>query len=188
MLVCGVDEVGRGALAGVVIAAAVVYGKVVTTGLRDSKKLTPAQRQRLSDAICDDCMCFSFGQASVEEIDRLNIRMASLLAMQRAVSGIIVCPDVVQVDGNDAPDFPYPSETIVGGDDKVNEIMAASILAKVRRDRMMTKLHDQYPHYDFRQNKGYPTPAHMDALEKFGATPHHRRHFSPVSRIKNKKF
>lgn len=183
MLVCGVDEVGCGALAGAVVAAAVVYGKVVTDGLRDSKKLTPIQRQRLSEKIYDDCMCFSFGQASVEEINRLNIRVATLLAMQRAVSGIIVCPDVVRVDGNEAPDFPYPSETIVGGDDKVNEIMAASIIAKVRRDRMMIKLHDRYPHYNFRQNKGYPTPAHLDALEKFGVTSQHRKSFSPINRI-----
>lgn len=181
MLVCGVDEVGRGCLAGVVVAAAVVFGHVPPAGLRDSKKLPARERERMDAVIRDDCMAFAIGFAGVDEIDRYNIRNASGFAMQRAVSDIVICPDKVVVDGDFAPDFPYPAECVVGGDDIIPEIMAASIIAKVYRDKLMRELDAAYPQYGFADNKGYPTPAHLEAIRQHGVCEHHRRSFAPVA-------
>lgn len=183
MLTCGVDEAGRGCLAGVVVAAAVVFGGGTTPGLRDSKKLAAATRQRLAAQIREDCLAYAVAAATVDEINRFNIRQATMFAMQRAVSEIVVCPDLVQVDGDFVPDLPYPAEAICGGDDKVPAIMAASILAKVCRDSLMVELDREHPQYGFAKHKGYPTPQHVEALQRHGATPHHRIHFAPVRAV-----
>ena len=185
MLICGVDEVGRGCLAGEVVAAAVVFGSVVPPGLRDSKKLSPAKREELAEVIRQECMTFAIGTASVDEINKYNIRQASFFAMQRAVSAIVVCPDKVLVDGNAVPDLPYPAAAIVGGDDSEPTIMAASILAKVWRDGVMKELDASYPQYGFTRHKGYPTAEHIAALKKHGVTPHHRSEFAPVRNLIN---
>ena len=180
MLVCGVDEVGRGCLAGPVVAAAVVFGDFVTDGLRDSKKLSATQRTHLAVRIREECLAYAIGIASVNEINDHNILHATYYAMQRAVSGIVICPDEVCVDGNSHPDFPYPARAIVGGDTTIPEIMAAAIIAKVYRDTYMEELDQQLPQYGFAQHKGYPTQQHRTALNKHGASSHHRRHFAPV--------
>ena len=183
MLTCGVDEAGRGCLAGVVVAAAVVFGGDATSGLRDSKKLSAATRVRLAAQIRDDSTAYAIGVATVDEINRYNIRQATMFAMQRAVSGIVVCPDMVQVDGDFVPDLPYPAEAICGGDDLLPAIMAASILAKVYRDQLMLELDKEYPQYGFAEHKGYPTFRHVKALQQHGATSHHRIHFAPVRKV-----
>lgn len=185
VLVCGVDEVGRGCLAGFVAAAAVILGADANNiaGLRDSKKLTAARREELDADIRERCLAFAIGTASVDEIDAYNIRQATEFAMQRAVSGIVICPDKVLVDGNHAPLFPYPCETIIGGDAFVPEIMAASILAKVYRDRAMHELDAAHPQYGFAHHKGYPTDRHLRAIQQHGITPHHRRSFAPVKAL-----
>ncbi len=181
---CGVDEAGRGPLAGPVYAAAVVLNPDrQIRGLADSKILSAEKRETLFERICERALGWHIASASVAEIDSLNILHASMLAMQRAVQGLAasgVIPDLVQVDGNRCPQVPFPVEAIVKGDAKVRAISAASILAKVARDRELRELHLQYPDYGFDSHFGYPTPQHFSALERFGATPHHRSSFAPV--------
>lgn len=181
---CGVDEAGRGPLAGPVYAAAVVLNPDrQIRGLADSKILTAEKRAVLFDRICERALGWHIAFATVEEIDSINILHASMLAMQRAVQGLAasgVIPDLVQVDGNRCPQVAFPVEAIVKGDAKVRAISAASILAKVARDRNLLELHQQYPEYGFDSHFGYPTPQHFAALERHGPTPHHRRSFAPV--------
>jgi ribonuclease HII len=180
-LMAGVDEVGRGPLAGPVVAAAVILDeRRKIRGLNDSKLLSAPVRERLNDEIRDKALCCSVGQASVEEIDRLNILQAALLAMRRAVDGLRLAPQVVFVDGNQLPRLPMACRAIVGGDAKVRAISAASIVAKVYRDRLCGDLHDEHPEYGFAAHKGYSTPEHLDALRRHGACRHHRRSFAPV--------
>jgi ribonuclease HII len=181
MLIAGVDEVGRGPLAGPVVAAAVILNNdAPISGLDDSKKLTEKRRISLDAQIRQHAHCYAIGYADVGEIDQLNILHATMLAMQRAVAGLDVTPDMVYVDGNRVPELPCEAEAIVGGDGKVAEISAASIIAKVYRDSLMKDLHEQYPHYGFASNKGYPSKQHRDALLVHGVTPLHRRSFAPV--------
>ncbi|MFW2440930.1 MAG: ribonuclease HII [Arenicellales bacterium] len=181
LFVAGVDEVGRGPLAGPVVTAAVILdSRHVIDGLADSKRLTEKKRQQLDQLIRQHAVSYSIGQADVHEIDQLNILQATMLAMQRAVAGLTIKPDKVLVDGNHAPTFSCKAEAIVGGDGLVAEISAASIIAKVYRDRMMNDLHHQYPQYGFDRNKGYPTRMHREALQKYGVTPFHRHSFAPV--------
>ncbi len=180
-LLAGVDEVGRGPLAGDVVAAAVILDPTrPIPGLRDSKKLSARQRDAFALAIRANALCWSLGRASVAEIDALNILQASLLAMRRAVEGLSIQPEYVLVDGNRLPQWAYASESVVGGDDRVAEIAAASILAKVQRDGEMVALDLEYPQYGLAQHKGYPTPAHLQALREHGVSPLHRRSFAPV--------
>ncbi len=181
-LVAGVDEAGRGPLAGPVVAAAVILDDLrPIKGLADSKKLTARTRERLYDEIRAYALCCSIGEASVEEIDRLNILQATLLAMQRAVAGLRLKPVKVLVDGNRLPVLDVMAEAIVQGDAKVQAISAASILAKVHRDRWCEEIDLQYPHYGFAAHKGYGTAVHLQALREHGPTPWHRRSFSPVA-------
>lgn len=181
-LMAGVDEAGRGPLAGPVVAAAVILdeGKRIR-GLADSKVLTPLKRERLYDQICEKALCVSVAEASVEEIDTLNIYHATLLAMKRAVEGLRLKPAKVLVDGNALPRIDVLAEAIVGGDAKVKAISAASILAKVHRDRLCQQLDAEFPQYGFAAHKGYSTPEHLQALKVHGACRHHRRFFSPVA-------
>ncbi len=177
----GVDEAGRGPLAGAVYAAAVVLDPArPIAGLNDSKKLSEKVRERLAFIIKAESLAWSVAFASVEEIDRLNILQATLLAMQRAVAGLKVRPQVVWVDGNRCPEWDYPSRAIVEGDAKVQAISAASILAKTARDAAMHELHARYPQYNFAGHKGYGTAAHLKALRQHGPCPEHRQSFSPV--------
>jgi len=183
-LVAGVDEAGRGPLAGPVVAAAVILDELhPIQGLADSKKLTPLKRERLYDEIRAKALCFSIAEASVEEIDALNILQATMLAMQRAVEGLRLKPAKVLVDGNRLPKLDMLAEAIVKGDDKVQAISAASILAKVHRDRWCVQYDAQYPLYGFAGHKGYGTAAHLAALRLHGACPQHRRTFSPVAEV-----
>ncbi|HPU80534.1 ribonuclease HII [Accumulibacter sp.] len=187
-LLCGVDEAGRGPLAGPVVAAAVILDPTrPIVGLNDSKKLSAGRRRVLADAIRLRALAWAVAEASVEEIDRINILQASLLAMQRAVAALVaghdVIPERVQVDGNRCPMLPYPVEAIVGGDGKIAAIAAASILAKTVRDAGMRDLHLAYPQYGFDRHMGYPTALHLRALDEHGASPHHRRSFGPVARL-----
>lgn len=183
-LVAGVDEAGRGPLAGPVVAAAVILDDLCPiAGLADSKKLTPARREALFDEIRAKALCCSIAEASVQEIDELNILQATMLAMRRAVLGLRLKPVLVLVDGNRIPVLDMPAEAIVKGDALVQAISAASILAKVHRDRWCERLHEQYPAYGFAGHKGYGTPAHLTALQAHGACPEHRRSFSPVSQL-----
>ena len=184
LLLAGVDEVGRGPLAGPVVTAAVMLdSRHVIDGLADSKRLTANKRQMLDLEIRSYALCYSIGQADVDEIDQLNILQATMLAMQRAVAGLTIRPNKVVVDGNRVPDLPCAAEAIIGGDDLVDEISAASIVAKVYRDSLMEDLHRQYPQYGFDQNKGYPTRMHRQALLQYGAAPCHRRSFAPVRNV-----
>ena len=183
-LVAGVDEAGRGPLAGPVVAAAVILDDLKPiAGLADSKTLSPRQRERLSAEIHARALCFSVAQASVEEIDRLNILQATLLAMRRAVMGLRLKPHKVLVDGNRLPILDIVAEAVVQGDRKVPAISAASILAKVARDRWCLEIDAEYPAYGFAAHKGYGTAQHLLALQTHGATPWHRRSFSPVARV-----
>lgn len=183
-LMAGVDEAGRGPLAGPVVAAAVILDDLnPIEGLADSKKLTALRRTKLYDEIRAKALCFCIAQASVEEIDRLNILQATMLAMQRAVNGLRLKPALVQVDGNRIPLLDVHAEAIVKGDAKVQAISAASILAKVHRDRWCEEFDRAYPQYGFAAHKGYGTAAHLHALDSFGATPEHRRSFAPVTRV-----
>jgi len=183
-LVAGVDEAGRGPLAGPVVAAAVILDDLQPiAGLADSKTLSAARRERLFDEIRAKALCCSIGQASVGEIDQLNILQATLLAMQRAVQGLRLKPVRVLVDGNRLPRLDVPADAIVKGDARVAAIAAASILAKVTRDRWCMQLHAQYPQYGFAVHKGYGTRAHLMALQAHGACPEHRRSFAPVARV-----
>jgi len=182
-LVAGVDEAGRGPLAGPVVAAAVILDdQQPIVGLADSKALTAARRERLFDEIRAKALCCSIAEASVEEIDRLNILQATLLAMRRAVQGLRLKPTLALVDGNRLPRLDMPAEAIVKGDARVAAISAASILAKVTRDRWCAELHAHYPQYGFAGHKGYGTAEHLAALQAHGACPQHRRSFAPVAR------
>ena len=185
----GVDEVGRGPLAGPVVAAAVILDEKRTIrGLNDSKLLQPEERERLDLEIRRRAVCCSIGEASVEEIDRINILRAALLAMRRAVEGLRELPSIVLVDGNQRPDLSMPVRTVVGGDAKVRAISAASIIAKVYRDRLLIALHQQHPQYGFDGHKGYSTPEHLAALREHGACAHHRRSFAPVRDVVDRLF
>ena len=180
-LVAGVDEVGRGPLVGDVVTAAVILDPASPIlGLTDSKKLSEKKREALFDEIIEHALCFSIGRASPKEIDEINILHATMLAMTRAVNSLKILPDFVRVDGNRCPKWQYASEAIVKGDLLHAEISAASILAKVTRDREMAILHEKYPQYGFAQHKGYPTKLHVEALQQHGPTPHHRFSFKPV--------
>ena len=182
-LVAGVDEVGRGPLCGAVVTAAVILDPArPIAGLNDSKKLTEARREKLYDEICEKALSWCIARAEVEEIDELNILHATMLAMQRAVEGLSVTPKLAMIDGNRCPKLTMPSEAVVKGDSKVPAIAAASILAKVSRDREMAAFELQYPGYGIGGHKGYPTAVHLEALERLGPTPIHRRSFGPVRR------
>ncbi len=182
--IAGVDEVGRGPLAGEVVAAAVILDPLrPIEGLRDSKKLSASRREELSLLIRERALAWSIASATVAEIDELNILQASLLAMHRAVRALDPQPGYVLVDGNRLPRWDYPSEPVVRGDDRVPAIAAASILAKVHRDRDLIALDAQYPGYGFAAHKGYPTAVHLQALQTLGVTPVHRRSFGPVKKL-----
>lgn len=182
-LVCGVDEAGRGPLAGTVVAAAVILDPLrPIAGLDDSKKLSEKKRDALAVLIRERAVAWAVASASVEEIDRLNILHASLLAMQRAVAALSVRPTGALIDGNRCPQLAIPCEAVVKGDGKIASIAAASILAKTVRDAEMRDLHAQYPMYGFDRHMGYPTAAHCAALAEHGASPVHRRSFGPVAR------
>ena len=181
-LVAGVDEAGRGPLAGPVVSAAVILDDLhPIAGLADSKKLTPARREKLYDEIRAKALCCSIAEASVEEIDQLNILQATMLAMRRAVMGLRLKPVMVLVDGNRLPTLDIQAEAIVKGDALVPTISAASILAKVHRDRWCVQVHEEFPQYGFAGHKGYGTAVHMAALREHGACVHHRRSFAPVA-------
>ena len=181
-LVAGVDEAGRGPLAGPVVAAAVILDDLYPiSGLADSKKLTAARRDQLYDEIRAKALCCSIGEASVEEIDQLNILQATLLAMRRAVMGLRLKPAVVLVDGNRLPLLDVSAEAIIKGDALVPAISAASILAKVHRDRWCAQVDAEFPQYGFACHKGYGTAVHMEALREHGACIYHRRSFAPVA-------
>lgn len=180
----GVDEVGRGPLAGPVVAAAVILdSNNPIKGLADSKKLTEKRREVLAQEIKDKALAWAFGRAEVNEIDSINILQASLLAMQRAVEALQPQPDFALIDGNRCPKLKCPSEAIIKGDSKVEAISAASIIAKVSRDHEMMALHEQYPGYGLDRHKGYPTKAHIQALNDLGVTEIHRKSFSPVRKL-----
>ena len=182
-LVAGVDEVGRGPLVGAVVTAAVILDPAKPIiGLADSKKLSEKRRNALYDEIVEKALSWSLGRAEPEEIDQLNILHATMLAMQRAVAGLCVVPEYVLIDGNRCPALPMPSLAVVKGDSRVAEISAASIIAKVTRDREMAELDLSFPQYGFAQHKGYPTAFHLEKLAQHGATEHHRRSFAPVKR------
>lgn len=183
-LVCGVDEAGRGPLAGPVVAAAVILDPAKPIdGLNDSKKLSAKRREFLAGEIRAYALAWSVAEASVAEIEQLNILHASLLAMRRAVESLSVTPEKALVDGNKCPELSCPVEAIVGGDGKVLSIAAASILAKTVRDCGMLELHRLYPVYGFDRHMGYPTAAHLNALQTHGACPAHRRSFGPVAQL-----
>jgi ribonuclease HII len=183
-LVCGVDEVGRGPLAGPVIAAAVILDvENPIKGLRDSKKLSEKKREELNREIRENALCWCIARAEVHEIDELNILHASMLAMKRAVEGLDISPQHALVDGNRLPDLPCSAEAIVGGDNLVDCISAASIIAKVERDNEMMDMDSRFPGYGLAKHKGYPTKLHMEALRSLGATEIHRRSFAPVKRV-----
>lgn len=181
--IAGVDEVGRGPLVGAVVTAAVILDPAnPIVGLADSKKLSEKRREALYIEIKEKALAWSLGRAEPHEIDELNILHATMVAMQRAVAGLCITPDMVLIDGNRCPKLPMASLAVVKGDSKVAEISAASILAKVTRDREMVELDLQFPEYGFAKHKGYPTPVHLESLARLGATTHHRRSFSPVKR------
>jgi ribonuclease HII len=181
--VAGLDEVGRGPLAGPVVAAAVVFppGQLPIDGLRDSKLMTAAGRERVRGEIHDQALSWAIGAASVAEIDRLNIRRATILAMNRAITRLSFPPDYVLVDGNPLPELCTKHEAVVGGDAECHSIAAASVLAKCVRDRLMALLGERYPSFGWQENKGYATRVHLDALDHSGPSPHHRKSFSPVA-------
>jgi ribonuclease HII len=181
--VVGVDEVGRGPLAGDVVAAAVVLDAAVPLGLNDSKKLTARRREALAAELRGGSSPWAIGRATPQEIDALNILRASLLAMERAVAGLGVRPDLVLVDGRHLPAWSHPAIAVVRGDARVAEIAAASIIAKVQRDAEMDLLHEQWPCYGFDRHRGYPTARHLAALRQHGASPVHRRSFAPVRAV-----
>jgi ribonuclease HII len=180
-MICGVDEAGRGPLAGPVVAAAVILDPArPIVGLADSKKLSARRREKLAAEIRANALAWSIAEASVEEIDRINILQATLLAMQRAVAGLSILPTEVLIDGNRCPVLAVPARAIVGGDATVAAISAASILAKTSRDAGLVTLHARYPQYGFERHKGYGTAEHLAALRLHGPTPAHRRSFAPV--------
>jgi len=177
-IICGVDEAGRGPLCGPVVAAAVILPDgYIPEGLNDSKKLTERKREKLFDEITANAISYGIAEASVEEIDRMNILEATLLAMRRAIAMLSPAPDIALIDGNIDRDFPLPARAVISGDAKVPAIAAASILAKVTRDRQCIALDAAYPGYGIAKHKGYGTKAHMDALRQLGPTPIHRKQF-----------
>ncbi len=183
-LIAGVDEVGRGPLAGPVVTAAVILDPArPIAGLADSKALSERKREQLAELIRERALAWALGRAEVEEIDRLNILQATMLAMQRAVAALNPAPHHALVDGNRCPELPCSCEFVIKGDSKVEAISAASILAKVTRDREMVAMDALYPGYGLAGHKGYPSKAHVEALERLGVTPIHRRSFGPVSRL-----
>lgn len=183
-LVAGVDEVGRGPLAGPVVTAAVILDPArPIEGLADSKAMSEKRRERLFDEIREKALAWAIGRCEVEEIDRLNILQATMVAMQRAVAGLSPQPGYALIDGNRCPELPCPSEAIIKGDGSVPAISAASILAKVTRDREMVELDTRYPGYGLSGHKGYPTKAHIEALRRLGVTPIHRTSFAPVRKL-----
>jgi ribonuclease HII len=184
-LICGVDEAGRGPLAGPVYAAAVILapGKRAPAGIADSKTLSAGRRERLAAVIKRKALAWSVAWASVEEIDRLNILQASLLAMRRAVETLAIAPDEVLLDGMHCPALAVPARAIVDGDAKIKVIAAASILAKTERDSEMYRLHERFPQYGFDEHKGYPTPEHLEALRRHGVCEIYRRSFAPVREL-----
>jgi ribonuclease HII len=186
--ICGVDEAGRGPLVGAVVAGAVVLNpENPIAGLKDSKKLTPARREYLYEQILQKAKAWGVGEASPVEIDEINILQATMLAMRRAIEDLTTrlgaWPDKALIDGNRCPDLPIAAEAIVKGDTKEPAISAASIIAKVTRDRQMQILHQRHPQYGFAQHMGYPTEAHFAALKAFGICSEHRRSFAPVRRV-----
>jgi len=182
--ICGVDEAGRGPLAGPVMAAAVILDRArIPRGLNDSKQLDEETREELFPRIMEMAIAVGVGEASVGEIDLVNIRQATHLAMARAVRALAVAAEFALVDGNDAPALPCKCDTLVDGDARSVSIAAASIIAKVTRDRMMARLHDEHPGYNWKSNKGYGTPEHYDGLRLHGVTIHHRRSFGPIRNI-----
>ena len=184
MLIAGVDEVGRGPLAGAVVAAAVILDPdKPISGLNDSKKLSHKKRERLNEIILNNCLCYGIGRAEVDEIDQINILQATFLAMQRAVSQLSITPQKVVVDGNRSPEFGLPTECIIGGDGLVAEVSAASIIAKVYRDREMCQLAIKYPHYGFEKHKGYGTKIHLNAINEYGICNIHRKSFAPIKNL-----
>ena len=177
-VICGVDEAGRGPLAGPVFAAAVILpeGHIIE-GVNDSKKLSEKKRDLLYDKIIDECICYSIGTASEKEIDEINILQATFLAMKRAVDGLEIKPDLALVDGNRMPPLDIDAQTIVKGDGKSASIAAASIIAKVSRDRYMLELAEKYPQYEFERHKGYPTKLHYEKIAEYGISDIHRKSF-----------
>jgi len=186
-LIAGVDEAGRGPLAGPVIAAAVILNpNQPISGLKDSKQLSEKQREALAAIIKKEALCYAVGRAEVNEIDSINILQATLLAMQRAVNALHTQPSQVLIDGNQCPSLAYPTQAIIKGDQTVAAISAASIIAKVTRDQIMMDLDSIYPQYGFAKHKGYPTKQHRLALQQFGPTQIHRFSFAPVKNCKKK--
>jgi ribonuclease HII len=186
-VICGVDEAGRGPLAGPVFAAAVILDPLrPIDGLRDSKKLTEAKRDALAIDIKSYALSWSIAQCSEEEIDTLNILQATMLAMRRAIEGLHITPTLALIDGNRCPIMTIRGEAIIKGDDKVQAISAASILAKTARDYALGLLHIEYPHYAFDQHKGYPTALHMERLREHGVSPVHRKSYAPVRALLTK--
>lgn len=183
-IICGVDEVGRGPLVGDVVTAAVILDPAKpVAGLADSKKLSEKKRDALYSLITENARAYAIGRATPEEIDGLNILQATMLAMKRAVASLPLIPEFVLVDGNRLPDWEYPSASVVKGDSLVPEISAASILAKVTRDREMKELALKYPQYGYEKNKGYPTAQHLSAIKQYGITPLYRKSFGPVAAV-----
>ena len=184
-MLAGVDEVGRGPLAGPVVTAAVILSPddPYLGQYRDSKRVAEKKRLRLYHHIRKHAVAYSVTMASIEEIDQLNILHATMLSMRRSVEGLAVVPSKVQVDGNRVPDLRVPAEAIIGGDDLVQEIAAASIIAKVVRDRLMQRMDSQFPGYSFSKHKGYGTKVHMDALRELGPCPVHRTSFAPIAKL-----
>ncbi|MBL4830142.1 MAG: ribonuclease HII [Aliivibrio sp.] len=183
-LFAGVDEVGRGPLVGAVVTAAVILDpNKPIVGLTDSKKLSEKKRNQLFDEIKERAIAWSLGRCEAAEIDQLNILQATMVAMQRAIAGLHIQPDFALIDGNRTPELPMTSLAVVKGDLRVAEISAASIIAKVTRDREMALLDSEFPQYGFAKHKGYPTKVHVEALEKFGAIDQHRKSFKPVKKV-----
>lgn len=181
-LIAGVDEVGRGPLVGDVVTAAVILDpNNPIEGLTDSKKLSEKKRLAFSEVIKEKALSWAIGRATPEEIDELNILHATMLAMQRAVAGLNIKPEMALIDGNRCPELPYPAQSVVKGDALVPEISAASIIAKVTRDIEMQTLDEQFPDYGFAKHKGYPTALHLEKLAQLGPTPYHRKSFKPVA-------
>jgi ribonuclease HII len=182
MLIAGVDEAGRGPLAGPVTVAAVILKKPIA-GLNDSKKLSEKKRFELEPLIIENALAYAVVHISVEQIEDINILQASLLGMQQAVAALKVSPDKILVDGNKCPEFTQPAQAIIGGDGKIAEISAASILAKNFRDRLMVKLSKEFPHYGFDKHKGYGTKYHLQQLHKHGPCEHHRKSYAPIQKL-----
>lgn len=184
LLIAGVDEAGRGPLAGPVVAAVVILDpNIAISGIKDSKKLSANKREQLFNIICNKSLGFAIAESSVQEIDKVNILQATFLAMQRAVAKLRMQPDEVLIDGNQCPKLPYPTRAIVQGDSLIEAISAASILAKVTRDNYLFTLHEKYPEYGFAKHKGYPTKDHLEALRKHGPCPEHRLSYKPVQEV-----